>query len=1225
MPWDKPPPPPKKKKPHTVRIESPQEKADRLRREAAAVAAQARPAGYQRMPSSHGTNLGSTASVRSDPTLDLRQSSPGTLDLTRQPTSPSPGTLDLTGAQGTARSGSSGSARRALSHTPKRETSEEARSALGRKRRRSSQLSHPSHSRDRVKGESRSRSLGLLDPSTSRALSATTAATQDTISLERTLSREREDIPKREPKEPKREPKSDIEAINMLNGAKIIKWAASKGLSYNDFMHEQASKGIDPAGLGNSERAGNYPQFRKWLKVHIAGKHPRPASKPLPRIPKPSGNPATRPPDRDSRAPPVVDSSGALGGIMKRDLPPDYTNTSAAIPGRSNVMQSGRLASGRALPSKRLVLDRYIKMSPKDLMQYALKGEDTITWKHFATTVLKNPNLEPTRVTGKQYKQWFLARVVQPRPDRSRILSPGVRPAAPPLPGSPAQPAPPAPPGWKPKLTKTAMRRMNGQEFDKFAQREGVLGFLKWIKKFKKRGEPAQLTKSFRNWAVTQLSMPPDMRHGYSGPRQRPPRQIPLASRQNLPPNVPKTKWTKAGLEKLIRGESNTFADIADQYDFSYERYIEEFGSASSRGRTVQQKWLQWAMNGILQTVKDSDSSEGEEGELEEEGEIADSSEESAASTQAGGTTPVRGFQAPRPPLTPAGKKEMTAALKELMKPGRIDTSLTKKLGYSQWDKFAAFKSNEIGTDLSWATYNKNHSSASRPGWRASVVEAVSQYYKHPGSRTYQRVDQSDSGPHGRSGVRRALYPASARVLSLSTADEPPSFPQRGRQTATGQPLSPAGIQRTRPRTEESEPWEAANPFAPNAEWLNYPSDDSSYPSRASRSPSGAHFQGTYDMFSEAERSYVSGVDERSEAEGEYGYVPAELSDYPGDMPEMPDLQPAPSPGRGSTPSRTASPQMLSRSPDPYAPSPQWDPDPSDSGPVLRDSSHSPMSPAYSPMSPAYQPLGGGSPTAMASLHSRSRTPASPATPHASPSTSADSPRYSPTPSPPPRPPPPGSQMRAGRVHPHAYSAFHLYQWARRGTGGLAPYQRRPALGWVPRGGRGRGRGRSPGGRAIVFPPRRSPSPHVEDEKEPPPGGFAGPDPVAPAPAPVPVPPAAVPIPPVGYPARAAPRRNVHRRRIIPSYRSGTNRAMAGMAAWSKTPEFSFKNTAPGRYTLRAFRGVTNDIRTHLRALIRKAPHSLWVNGKKMNKKQAFSLIIDLLNKLEVVQVGLSN
>lgn len=82
---------------------------------------------------------------------------------------------------------------------------------------------------------------------------------------------------------------------------------------------------------------------------------------------------------------------------------------------------------------------------------------------------------------------------------------------------------------------------------------------------------------------------------------------------------------------------------------------------------------------------------------------------------------------------------------------------------------------------------------------------------------------------------------------------------------------------------------------------------------------------------------------------------------------------------------------------------------------------------------------------------------------------------------------------------------------------------------------------------------------------------------------------------------------------------------MAGMAAWSKTPEFSFKNTAPGRYTLRAFRGVTKDIRTHLRALIRKAPHSLWVNGKKMNKKQAFSLIIDLLNKLEVVQVGLSN
>ena len=82
---------------------------------------------------------------------------------------------------------------------------------------------------------------------------------------------------------------------------------------------------------------------------------------------------------------------------------------------------------------------------------------------------------------------------------------------------------------------------------------------------------------------------------------------------------------------------------------------------------------------------------------------------------------------------------------------------------------------------------------------------------------------------------------------------------------------------------------------------------------------------------------------------------------------------------------------------------------------------------------------------------------------------------------------------------------------------------------------------------------------------------------------------------------------------------------MAGMAAWSKTPELSFKNTAPGVYTLKAFRGVTKDVRTHLRALIRRAPHSLWVDGKKMSKKQAFTLIVDLLNKLQTVQVQLTN
>ena len=179
----------------------------------------------------------------------------------------------------------------------------------------------------------------------------------------------------------------------------------------------------------------------------------------------------------------------------------------------------------------------------------------------------------------------------------------------------------------------------------------------------------------------------------------------------------------------------------------------------------------------------------------------------------------------------------------------------------------------------------------------------------------------------------------------------------------------------------------------------------------------------------------------------------------------------------------------------------------------------------------------------------------------------------------------------------------------RGGRGGMggSPGPMPGGVPWVPRGGRGRGGRGVRGGRGLA--PFRGGR-----------GGRGGRGRGAPLAV---VPPA--PVAPVGYAAPVAPRRNVHRMRPIRSYTSRTNRAMAGMAAWSKTPELSFKNTAPGRYTLRAFRGVTKNVRTHLRALIRRAPNSLWVDGKKMNKKQAFSLIVDLLNKLQVVQVALTN
>jgi hypothetical protein len=75
------------------------------------------------------------------------------------------------------------------------------------------------------------------------------------------------------------------------------------------------------------------------------------------------------------------------------------------------------------------------------------------------------------------------------------------------------------------------------------------------------------------------------------------------------------------------------------------------------------------------------------------------------------------------------------------------------------------------------------------------------------------------------------------------------------------------------------------------------------------------------------------------------------------------------------------------------------------------------------------------------------------------------------------------------------------------------------------------------------------------------------------------------------------------------------------IGAHSQTPEFSFKHKAPGNYVLKAFRGVTKDVRAHLRHLLSRAPRFIWVNGHRHSKKQAFSIIVELLAQHQTVEI----
>ena len=82
------------------------------------------------------------------------------------------------------------------------------------------------------------------------------------------------------------------------------------------------------------------------------------------------------------------------------------------------------------------------------------------------------------------------------------------------------------------------------------------------------------------------------------------------------------------------------------------------------------------------------------------------------------------------------------------------------------------------------------------------------------------------------------------------------------------------------------------------------------------------------------------------------------------------------------------------------------------------------------------------------------------------------------------------------------------------------------------------------------------------------------------------------------------------------------NRSMYG--ADSMTPNLSIVTVAPGHYRARVRRGVTQGVRRQIQALLKRAPAMLFVNGRKLNKRRAYQLILDLLRQRSPVEIMLN-
>ena len=101
-------------------------------------------------------------------------------------------------------------------------------------------------------------------------------------------------------------------------------------------------------------------------------------------------------------------------------------------------------------------------------------------------------------------------------------------------------------------------------------------------------------------------------------------------------------------------------------------------------------------------------------------------------------------------------------------------------------------------------------------------------------------------------------------------------------------------------------------------------------------------------------------------------------------------------------------------------------------------------------------------------------------------------------------------------------------------------------------------------------------------------------------------------------------RRAIHRSasQVPRESRHLTNRAMYGYD--SMTPNLSIYTVGPGHYTVRIRRGVTQGVRRQIESLLRRAPATLWVNGRKVSKQLAFSIILDLLRQRKPVEIMLN-
>ena len=82
------------------------------------------------------------------------------------------------------------------------------------------------------------------------------------------------------------------------------------------------------------------------------------------------------------------------------------------------------------------------------------------------------------------------------------------------------------------------------------------------------------------------------------------------------------------------------------------------------------------------------------------------------------------------------------------------------------------------------------------------------------------------------------------------------------------------------------------------------------------------------------------------------------------------------------------------------------------------------------------------------------------------------------------------------------------------------------------------------------------------------------------------------------------------------------NRSMYG--ADSMTPNLSIVTVGPGHYRARVRRGVTQGVRRQIQALLKRAPATLFVNGRKLSKQRAYGLILDLLRQRAPVEIMLN-